>query len=407
MKKELLLCLLLLIPSTLCLAYRDHRGHDLDSLERTIAHWTTETLHQAGEEAQAAYCKTCRELAWGYLQLDGPRSMYYAKRAIEIGRLNSDHDSIYDASILVGQIFWAKEQFDSARVYYGMASAALDTIREEWDSPNTHDLEAQQSRLWGTLGNFYAAQDSVEQFTHYYDKAGEIFEKWGWWEDCSILHYNLGETYADYDDLKRAKSEYDLALQFAMQSGDSLIIAKALYGQGHWYELSGRMGKALEYLTKADEYFGNHALEEAYAHAQTLEIMRGAYSQLYRNARIIAAGAILLILLTGVSILVVFRLKRTRKELAETTAVLDETIEELRPDTGDDTIPDITPQEAAIAGLLAQGRSTKEIAEQVHLGTNTVLWYRKRLYVKFDVHSAAAFATEWAKRGGEGRVSPK
>ena len=46
-----------------------------------------------------------------------------------------------------------------------------------------------------------------------------------------------------------------------------------------------------------------------------------------------------------------------------------------------------------------EGKSTKEIAEAVHLGVNTVLWYRKRLYAKFDVHNAAAFSTEINRRG--------
>ena len=43
--------------------------------------------------------------------------------------------------------------------------------------------------------------------------------------------------------------------------------------------------------------------------------------------------------------------------------------------------------------------STKQIAEAVHLGTNTILWYRKRLYAKLDVHSAAAFTAEILKKG--------
>ena len=43
--KRLLLLSFLLLPMV-CHAYRDHRGRDLDSLERTISHWTVETLAQ-------------------------------------------------------------------------------------------------------------------------------------------------------------------------------------------------------------------------------------------------------------------------------------------------------------------------------------------------------------------------
>ena len=158
------IALLLLLLPMVCHAYRDHRGRDLDSLERTISHWTVETLAGAGEQDRTEYCKTCRQLAWGYLQVDSPRSVYYAKRAIEVGRISDDQRSIYDASILIGQTFWAKEQFDSARVYYNQASTALGKMEDSWSDPDPHDLEAMQSRLWGTLGNFYASQDSMEQF---------------------------------------------------------------------------------------------------------------------------------------------------------------------------------------------------------------------------------------------------
>ena len=392
------IALLLLLLPMVCHAYRDHRGRDLDSLERTISHWTVETLAGAGEQDRTEYCKTCRQLAWGYLQVDSPRSVYYAKRAIEVGRISDDQRSIYDASILIGQTFWAKEQFDSARVYYNQASTALGKMEDSWSDPDPHDLEAMQSRLWGTLGNFYASQDSLEQFAYYYGKAGTIFEKWEWWEDCSTLHENIGDFYTDSGDLKKAKPEYDKGLQFAAQSGDSLIIAKAMYGLGRWYHESGKTTKALEYLTKAEEYFGEHAREESIAHSETLAIMNAAHEELYRNARMLAIGAFLVLLLTIGGTLLVRRLRLTRQELTETSAVLDETIEELRPAVADGQVV-LTDQEKAIARLLVEGKSTKEIAEAVHLGVNTVLWYRKRLYAKLGVHNAAAFSTEMNKRG--------
>ncbi len=395
--RKLITLLLLLLPMV-CHAYRDHRGRDLDSLERTISHWTAESLSKADEQARTAYCSTCRQLAWGYLQVDGPRSVYYAKRAIEAGLLSDDQRSIYDASILIGQYFWAREHYDSARVYYNQASAALAQMEAAWDDPDPHDLEAMQSRLWGTLGNFYAAQDSLEQFAYYYGKAGKVFEKWEWWEDCSTLHENIGEIYTDNGDLKLAKPEYEKALEFARQSGDSLIIAKAMYGLGRWHQESGHTAKALEYLTQAEEYFGEHAREEAYARADTLAVMNAAHEELYRNARMLAIGAFLVLLLTIGGSLLVRRLRLTRQELTETSAVLDETIEELRPETADARV-ELNDREKDIARLLVEGKTTQEIAEAVHLGTNTILWYRKRLYAKFDVHNAAAFATEVSKRG--------
>lgn len=396
MKKILLISLASLLLANPAFAYRDHRGRDLDSLERTIAHWTQETLAKAGAEELNAYAKTCRQLAWGYFQVDSPRSVYYAKRAIQTARLSGDPDAIFDASILIGQVFWAKEQLDSAKFYYAQAADALSVMEANWDDPDPHDLEAMQSRLWGTLGNFYAVQDSVEQFVHYYDKAGAIFEKWGWWEDCSTLHRNIGEVYTDAGDLKKAKPEYELGLKYAKQSGDSLIIAHAMYGMGRWYQESGKTTKALEYLTKAEEYFGNHPREEAEGRANTLAVMNAAREDLYRNARMLAIASFLVLLLTIGGTLLVRRLRLTKQELTETSAVLDETIEELRPAPADAGL--LTEQELKILRLLADGRTTPQIADELCLGYNTVLWYRKRLHAKLDVHTTGALIAEAQRR---------
>ena len=388
---------LLLIPVA-AWGYRDHRGRDLDSLERSISHWTPVALAAAPREQQDAYCQTCYDIAYGYLQVDSPRTIYYAQRAIQTAEVSGDNKSIYRNSILIGQVYWAKEELDSARFYYTLASDALSALEANWDNPDPHDLEAMQSRLWGTLGNFYAVHDSLELFAHYYAKAGDVFEKWGWWEDCSTLHRNIGEVYADAGNLKRAKPEYELGLKYAKQSEDSLIIAHALYGLGRWYQESGKTAKALEYLTQANEYFGNHPREEAFSRANTLAVMNAAREDLYRNARMLAIGAFLVLLLSIGGTLLIRRLRLTKQELAETSAVLDETIEEMRPGPASAEGPvQLTDQEKAVARLLVEGKSTKEIADEVHLGVNTVLWYRKRLYAKFDVHSAAAFATKLSK----------
>jgi len=393
-----LVTLILLFAPAFVWAYHDHRGHNLDSLEKVTAAFTPDRLSAATREQKTEYIRACKDLAWGYLQLDGPKSVYYAKEAIKIAGQLDGHNTIYDMSILIGQCFWAKEQYDSARVYYDRAAYELSLIEAAWEDSDRHDLEAMQSRLWGTLGNFYAMQDSVEQFTYYYTKAGEIFEKWQWWEDCSILHRNIGEIQMDYGNLDAAKDEYDKALEFAENSGDSLMIAGAMYGLGRWYKESGKTVKALEYLTKANEYYGEHPKEEAVGRADTLEVMSDAYKLLYRNARLISIGALLLLLLAASALLIARRLQRTSKDLSETSAVLDETIEEIKPASVDSEI-ELNDREREIIRLLAAGKSTKEIADKICLGTNTILWYRKRLFAKFNVHSAAELTAEAIRRG--------
>lgn len=395
--RKMIIILCLLIP-VVAFGYTDHRGHNLDSLERVVAQWTPDKLSVATSEQRHEYRRTCYRTALGYLQLEPLRSMHYASLAIENAEQDGDDGTVFDASIIMGQHYWAREKLDSARIYYSKAGDALAIQEANWANPDRHDLEAMQSRLWGTLGNFYAVQDSLDKFAYYYAKAGEVFEKWEWWEDCSTLHRNIGEVYTDNGELKKAKPEYELGLQYARQSGDSLMIAHALYGLGRWYQESGKTTKALEYLTQAEEYFGNHPREETEGRANTLAIMNAAREDLYRNARMLAITSFLVLFLSLGGTLLVRRLRLTKQELTETSAVLDETIEELRPAAQDDEIV-LTEQERKITSLLVEGLSTKEIADKVCLGVNTVLWYRKRLYAKLDVHSAAAFTNEAHRRG--------
>jgi len=398
--KKFLSLLILFLP-LLSRGYGDHRGRNLDSLEQVTARYTPDRLLQASDEEKIEYAQTCRDLAWGYLQLDGAKCVYYARQAMAIGQQLGGQDTVFDMSILIGQCFWASERYDSARVHYSRAEAALQEMESAWTDPDPHDLEANQSRLWGTLGNFYAAQDSLEQFAYYYNKAGKLFEKWGWWEDCSTLHRNIGEVYTDDGDLKRAKPEYEKAIAFAQQSGDSLIIANAMYGMGRWYHESGKTAKALEYLAKAEEYYGNHAREESYARAVNLAIMNAAHKDLYRNALMLAIAAFLVLLLSIGGTLLVRRLRLTRRELTETSAVLDETIEELRPKAEEAPRDGIrlTKREREVAKLLSEGKTTHQIAETLFLGDETVIWYRKRLYAKFNVHTIAEFTAEIVRRG--------
>ena len=204
----------------------------------------------------------------------------------------------------------------------------------------------------------------------------------------------------DEGELGKAREEYLKALDFASQAGDSLMIAGAMYGLGRWYQESGKTAKALKYLAQADEYFGNHQREESYARADTLDLMSAAYKQLSHSARLLAAGLVVLVLLAAGVMIVKRRLKRTEKELTETAAVLDETIEELRP-AGGAAVSDIhlTKREKDIVRLLMQDKSTKMIAEELGVSYETVVWYRKRLLAKFDVHTSPALISEVLRRG--------
>lgn len=261
-------------------------------------------------------------------------------------------------------------------------------------------MDANRSRLWGTMGNFYAVQDSIEQASFYYNKAAEIFDKYEDYQQNAILYYNLGEIRMDAGDKKQAKADYDRSLTAARQSGDSLMVAIARKGQGRWYKENGQMRKALQCLKEAEAYYANHPQEEAQSRSETLDYMTASYDALNKNMRTLAVLLALLLASAAAAFWIVFRLKRTRKELTETAAVLDETIEELRPESG--TAPTglkLTPREKDVVRLLMQDKSTKMIADELGVSYETVVWYRKRLLAKLDVHTSPALIAEVTRRG--------
>ena len=53
---------------------------------------------------------------------------------------------------------------------------------------------------------------------------------------------------------------------------------------------------------------------------------------------------------------------------------------------------DLTPQEEAVAGLVAQGRSNKEVAAELFLSVKTVQFHLTRVYAKLGVRSRAELA---------------
>ena len=397
--RRLLYILCLLLPAA-AFGYTDHRGRNLDSLERVAARYTPDKLASTSKEELVDYAMLCRELTWGYLQLDATKCTYYGRQAIRLGEQLGGDMTVFDASILVGQTFWAREQYDSARVYYNKAAAALASMESDNPPRKENDLDANRSRLWGTMGNFYAVQDSIEQASFYYNKAAEIFDKYEDYQQNAILYYNLGEIRMDAGDKKQAKADYDRSLTAARQSGDSLMVAIARKGQGRWYKENGQMRKALQCLKEAEAYYANHPQEEAQSRSETLDYMTASYDALNKNMRTLAVLLALLLASAAAAFWIVFRLKRTRKELTETAAVLDETIEELRPESG--TAPTglkLTPREKDVVRLLMQDKSTKMIADELGVSYETVVWYRTRLLAKFDVHTSPALIAEVTRRG--------
>jgi len=371
----------LLLASVSAVAYNDHRGHNLDSLERAVARWTPDAVDHASEAELLELNRAYRDLMLGYAVLNGEKCMFYAHRALGISVPQGWQEANADAYRYVGQQFYGREQYDSALVYYRLALDAVDAMAAGATSPLSPDsyedldIDDQRSALYGTIGNLYNVMDSIPQAMDWYARAGEIFERYGWNESNSVLWYNIGETWVDHGDLRQAATAYERALGYAEASGDSLMLVEVYKGLGRLYMEKGQTWRSLPYLRKAEAYYAAHPDDSPVFRTENLEFMSTVLARqklmLGRLAGILT-GAVLAVL--G------FRLarRRTRRGGAAKAA-----------GAPPGPAPELSEREKEILDLVAKGYTTQQIADALHLSYETIRWYRKKLLVKFDVSNAA------------------
>ena len=394
MKRTVFIVLMTVWSCVQVFAYNDHRGHNLDSLERVVARWTPDAIDKAGDEEMIPLNNAYRNLMLGYQRLNQEKFLFYARKALSVSRPRGWRYADADAFRYIGQYFYFREQWDSAGFYFNAALSAIDDMEAGATSPTAPDgyseseIDDTRSALYGAMGNMYNMMGDIPKAMEYYEKAGEIFEKHGWNESNAILHYNMGETWLDEEDFSRAKTEYDKSLSFAEASGDTLMIVDAWKGLGRLYTDQGRPRKALYYLRKADAYYATHAKEEAGFRAENLENIKRMLSLRQKRLGMLAG------ILTGLVLVAVGFLLRRRK-VHET----DSSAESNAKDAISMDAPSLSNREKEILDLLTKGYTTPQIAEGLGLSPETVKWYRKKLLVKFDVANTAELVT-MAKESG-------
>lgn len=385
-------------------SYNDYRGHNLDSLERAVAVWTPDKLANATTQELIDLNCAYRNLMLGYNPINSAKSIFYARKALEISEARHWEMANQDAYRYIGLQFYGKEQYDSALFYYNKAVESIEKMENGATSvtnPDGYDergMDDAKSALYGTLGNLYNMMDDLPKAMEYYEKAGAIFEKYGWNESNSILYYNIGETWVDAGEPKKAKPAYEKALHYALVSGDSLMIANVYKGFGNLYSYQGKTTKALRYLQKADEYYIHHAKEEHEFRLETMDYMSQVLKEQKKHLTTgILALAVILILALAATI-AIRRLKKARRQQAETEEVMDETLEEIRG-RQNASVPSLNDREQNILRLIASGCTNPQIAEEIFLSPETIKWYRKKLLIKFDAANSAELISK-AKDAG-------
>ena len=391
MRTKLLLLLLTVAASIQAPAYNDHRGHNLDSLERAVAVWTPQAIDGASNGQLVELNRAYRDLMLGYSALNGEKCVFYAKRALSISEPKGWEEANADAYRYIGQCFWASEQYDSSMVYYRKALSAVERMDSGAISPTNPDgyseldIDDTRSALYGAIGNLYNMMDSIPQAMDYYAKAGAIFDKYGWNQSNAVLFYNIGETWVEQGELRKAVQAYEKSLQYAW--GDSLMVAYAQKGLGRAYMEQGKTWKALRYLHEADKYYSTHDKEELTFTKENYEYMSEALIIQRKQLMLIITGIVLILLLTAGMLLLTRKLRTAKKINTEVSSVLEETIGEIQQSRDDGS--KVSDREKEILDLLAKGYTTPQIAECLNLSPETIKWYRKKLLVKFDAANTA------------------
>ena len=389
----------LLLTITSAWAYTDHRGHNLDSLEQVVAWLTPERIAAASEKECEDYVFACYGLMNGYRNVNAERSMYFARKCYSIASRWNWLGKMEEASAGIALMFYGGEQYDSAIFYYNRALALADRMASgetslTSDQPYADDIiDDAYSSLYGALGNTYNLMDSIPKAMEYYKKAGEIFTKHGWNESNAILWYNMGETWYEEGDLDKALECYETSLRYAKASGDSLQISSAYKGLGTYYLAKGKTGKALRYISQADEYYSLHQDQEFAARIETLGLTNQILARQKGFWRWAALGGALLLGLLLALGLIARRNRKLTKEREGADIVIEEALADTPP------ADDLTDREREIVPLIAAGLTSQQIGDKVCLSTATIKWYRKRLLEKFQASNSAELIAKLKERG--------
>lgn len=391
MKKTLTLILFSLL-ATVVFGYNDHRGHNLDSLERAVARWTPDAVDKASDEELINLNIAYRDLMLGYKQISLEKSIFYARKALGISRPRGWKAADADALRYLGQFFYAREQYDSAMVYYNASLAAVDAMAAGAVSPTDSKGYSEQliddyySALYGAVGNLHNMMGNIPEAMDYYAKAGAIFDKYGWNESNSVLWYNIGETWMDEGDNRKAKEAYDKSVGYAQAANDSTLLIVAYKGLGRLYTEEGQTRKALRYLHEVNAWYTVHPEDGPEFRRENLELIDMALTQQKKQLGWMLAGSVLVIVLLAGLLVVALRLRKTRHEKAEASELIEEVLQELPPQRSDIKL---SQRERDILDLLSKGYTAPDIAGALGLSNDTIRWYRKKLIAKFDVANTA------------------
>jgi Response regulator containing a CheY-like receiver domain and an HTH DNA-binding domain len=162
------------------------------------------------------------------------------------------------------------------------------------------------------------------------------------------LAYARGRWHGQHGDLDAARERFTTAIGLLEQLPSPYDLARVHFAFGQTLRRAGRRAEADDVLSTAGEQFAR----------------LGATTYVRRCERELAAG--------GVNV----------------------------PRTTDAHSAVLTPQESAVAALVAQGRTNKDVAAELFLSVKTVQYHLTRVYAKLGIRSRSQLAAGWAADPG-------
>lgn len=239
----------LLAAQPITSTYSDHRNRRTDSLENV--------LRKAPPKDKAERLKIYSDLAWGYLETNEQKSIYYADRCIELAREVKGYYKLADCYRIKGMHHWGNARYRQAETCFNKSLETLELMRKsgKYDEKTIDDTE---SALYGSMGNLYNTWGNGAKAIDYYFRAVKIFQKHGWKESESIAYKNMAELYCAMGNLKRAEIYYHKAVGVARQTHDSLMISGSYEGLAKLYRLRKQYDKAEKLMTHVYQYVFSH-----------------------------------------------------------------------------------------------------------------------------------------------------
>ncbi|MDR1592392.1 MAG: tetratricopeptide repeat protein, partial [Prevotellaceae bacterium] len=266
----------LLLPYVSFAQYTDHRNHKVDSLEQVLA-----TNPPTGEELSQIYY----QLAAGYMQIDNRKSMYYARKRIELANKEKHYKALATSYGHIAILYYGASQYDSAHFYYEKALKATAYMKTKKDAKGYTEktIDDAYSQIYANMGNLYNIQGKYHAAIEYYTKALKIFEKHGWKESQAIAYMNIGEMYLSMDNYEQAEINFTKLYAIGQEINDSLIIMYADKELSALYLIQKNYGKALEHAEAARRYIFIHPEEGEDSKAIIFNLFAQIYSEGYND----------------------------------------------------------------------------------------------------------------------------